>query len=125
MPTLSNFSDTGLDSSHCEPWGETRHPLLQAGYLCLATAFVIPAVHRTLALFAVRVLLAFGLLSASAWVAFKSCSGPDVLAWNATLLIANCAQAAYIAYRNLPPKIAPELHEFYFKVKERIYLTIL
>lgn len=117
MPTLSNFSDTSAPlDSYCEPWGETRHPLLQAAHLCLAAAFVVPAVRRTLALFAARLLLALGLSSAGAWAALKSCAGPDVLAWNATLLIANCAQAAYIAYRHLPPKVAPELQEFYMKV---------
>ncbi|KFM78102.1 Blood vessel epicardial substance, partial [Stegodyphus mimosarum] len=100
----------------CEPWGETRHILLQAAHFCLAAAFLVPAVHRPAALFLVRLLLAVGFLLAGTWAALKSCAGPDVIAWNATLLVANCAQAAYLAYRHLPPRIAPELQELYLKV---------
>ncbi|CAL1273496.1 unnamed protein product [Larinioides sclopetarius] len=100
----------------CEPWPQTRHLLLQGAQICLAAAFVMPTVGRPLAQFAFRILLSAGFLSAGAWAALHSCTGPDVLAWNATLLMANCAQAAYIVYRRLPPRIAPELQELYLKV---------
>ncbi|GFR12330.1 blood vessel epicardial substance, partial [Trichonephila clavata] len=107
---------TTLGQRPCEPWPATRHLLLQVAHFCLAAAFLLPTVGRPIAQFGTRLLLTAGFLSAGAWAALHSCSGPDVLAWNATLLVANCAQAAYIVYRRLPPRIAPELQELYLKV---------
>ncbi|XP_015903379.1 blood vessel epicardial substance [Parasteatoda tepidariorum] len=114
--TTSTLSTDGVQRRLCEPWVETRHFLLQAAHFCFAAAFVVPTVRRQAAQFLVRVLLTLGFLSAGVWAALKSCTGPDVLAWNTTLLVANCAQAAYVAYRNLPPRIAPEFQELYLKV---------
>ncbi|GIY99968.1 blood vessel epicardial substance [Caerostris extrusa] len=100
----------------CVPWPHTRQLLLQVSHFCLAAAFLLPTVRRSLARFASRLLLTAGFLSAGAWAALHACAGPDVLAWNATLLVANFAQALYMVYRWLPPRIAPELQEFYLKV---------
>ncbi|GIY65140.1 blood vessel epicardial substance [Caerostris darwini] len=100
----------------CVPWPHTRQLLLQVSHFCLAAAFLLPTVRRPLARFASRLLLTAGFLSAGAWAALHACAGPDVLAWNATLLVANFAQALYMVYRWLPPRIAPELQEFYLKV---------
>lgn len=113
-PPLAD-DNIGTASRHCEPWGETRHILLQGANLCFATAFLVPVKQRAV-LFVTRLLLAVGFILLSIWTALRSCSGPDVLVWNATLLVANCGQAIYLAYRYLPPRIAPELQELYLKV---------
>ncbi|XP_054714047.1 blood vessel epicardial substance-like [Uloborus diversus] len=118
QPHFGNDSAPAPPLTRCEPWGETRHLLLQAAHCLLAAALAVPVARRhAIYAFASRLLMALSFLAACAWAAFgRACTSPDVLAWNATLLVANCAQAAYLAYRHLPPRIAPELQELYLKV---------
>ncbi|KAG8199555.1 hypothetical protein JTE90_009396 [Oedothorax gibbosus] len=101
----------------CGPPWDTRHLLLKASHLLLAAAFLVPATNSSVFVqFAVRLLLGLGFLSCALWAGLASCTGPDVLAWQAALLVANCAQAAWLAYGSLPPRIPPELQDLYARV---------
>ncbi|XP_023228947.1 blood vessel epicardial substance-like isoform X1 [Centruroides sculpturatus] len=109
--TTTNHTE---DDYYCEEWSDAKHVLFQSANLCYAAAFLVPH-NFTFSILIKRIMLTVGFLMVTLWAGVDVCA-PDIFAWNLTFVLTNCVHSFYLAYKNIPPRIDPELMDLFNKV---------
>ncbi|KAK5646074.1 hypothetical protein RI129_004538 [Pyrocoelia pectoralis] len=107
---LNSTIPTTADSwTSCKEWSSAQHSLFQAANFFFAAGFLIP--NR----FKQSIVNNTGLYFLTGWAGFDICA-PDLLLWNAILVILNLTHTCLLTWRFLPPTLSIELTELYLKM---------
>ncbi|XP_013781172.2 blood vessel epicardial substance-like [Limulus polyphemus] len=111
---MNNSLNTTTRGRYCEEWEGARHGLFQLANLCFAGAFLVPPKLQMNVLL-MRSTLTVGFLLVTLWAGVDICA-PDIFAWNVTFLFTNLLHSLFLLYRNIPPRIQPQLLDLFHKI---------